>query len=179
MTEKKIKKAVVLIPKNLEEAADFIGRIGKSQREIDKIQMELNGRVEKLKAIAVAEAKQCGENISNLAEGVYIFAESQRDALTDGGKRKAVEMLTGSFSWRTTPPAVSIRNIKAVLAKIKGLGLKQFIRIKEELDKEAMLKDPKLASSVKGVRIEQREEFIIKPAELSLEIVGKSKKLED
>jgi len=80
---------------------------------------------------------------------------------------------TGFFGWRSTPPAVSLKNIKAVLKKLKELGLKRFIRIKEEPDKEAMLKEPEVAKSVKGVSITQYEEFFIKPLELEVEIVKK------
>ena len=58
--------------------------------------------------------------------------------------------------------------------------LKQFIRVKQEVDKEAMLKEPDVAKSVKGVTIGQHEEFMVKPAELELEItsdVSKFKKV--
>jgi phage host-nuclease inhibitor protein Gam len=76
-----------------------------------------------------------------------------------------------------TPPAVSLRDIKSILVSLKSLGLKQFIRTKEEVDKEAMLKEPDIAKTVKGVSISQYEEFTAKPAELEVEIISKADKL--
>jgi len=176
----KIKHVVIAIPGSLEEAAEFIGRIGKVQREIDRIQTELNEKVEKLKVQAMAEVKPREESISQMTEGLFIFAESQREVLTDGGKRKTVEVPTGLFGWRLTPFSVSLHDIKKVINSIKSLGLHRFLRIKEEVDKEAMLKEPEIAKTVKGVTISQREEFVVKPAELEVEIssdVSKFKKV--
>jgi len=180
MKERKIKHVVVPIPASLEEAAEFVGRIGKEQREIDRIQNKLNEAVEKLKSKSMSESQVRNENISQLVEGLFIFAESHRNELTEDGKRKTVELPTGIFGWRLTPPAVSLKNVKQVLEELVKRRLKQFIRVKQEVDKEAMLKEPDVAKSVKGVTIGQHEEFMVKPAELELEItsdVSKFKKV--
>ena len=55
--------------------------------------------------------------------------------------------------------------------------MKRFIRVKEEINKEAMLKEPELAETVRGVSITQREEFIVKPTEIEIEIVSSVEKL--
>ncbi|MBU2575638.1 host-nuclease inhibitor Gam family protein, partial [Patescibacteria group bacterium] len=126
---------------------------------------------------AMADAKPRQEKVSELLEGLFAFAEAHRDELTEGGKRKTVEVPTGIFGWRTTPPAVSLRDIKSILASLVSLGLERFIRTKEEVDKEAMLKEPEVAKKVKGVSIDQREEFIAKPTELEVEITSDVNKL--
>ena len=172
-----IKRLVTSVPKNLLEAADFLSSIGREKRKIERIQSVLNEKIEELKTKAIAEVKSHEEEISQLVEGLFAFAESNRDKLTDGGKRKTVELPTGLFGWRMTPPAISIRNIKSVLAKLKELKLNHFIRVKEEVNKEAMLKDPELAETIKGVSIIQREEFVVKPTEIQVEIVSDAKKL--
>ncbi|PIS34681.1 MAG: hypothetical protein COT37_01425, partial [Parcubacteria group bacterium CG08_land_8_20_14_0_20_43_9] len=72
-----------------------------------------------------------------------------------------------------------LRDVESILESLKALKLKRFIRTKEEVDKEAMLKEPETAKTVKGVSISQHEEFVAKPAELEVEIatrVGKLKK---
>lgn len=177
MGKKMIKREVVVIPGSLKEAAEFIGRIGKEQREIDRIQNELNEAVEKLKSKTMSESQVRNENISQLVEGLFIFAESHRNELTESGKKKTVEVPTGIFAWRMTPPAVSLKNVKQILEELVKRKLKQFIRVKQEVDKEAMLKEPELAASVKGVTIGQREEFVVKPAELEVEITSDVSKL--
>lgn len=177
---KSIKRPVIAMPKNLDEAAEFLSLIGQERRKIDKVQSTLNDNIETLKTAAMSKIQPHEEQISKLVEGLFVFAEGSREKLTDGGKRKTVELPTGLFGWRLTPPAISIRDIKSVLAKLKELGLKYFIRVKpaeEEINKEAMLKEPELAKTVRGVSITQREEFIVKPTEIEIEIVSSVEKL--
>ena len=164
------KKAVIPVPKNLEEAAGFLAEIGQEQRATDKIRSGLNAKVDELKAKAMADGEPHQEKISQLVEGLFAFAEAHRDELTDGGKRKTVEVPTGTFGWRMTPPSVKLRDVESILESLKALKLKRFIRTKEEVDKEAMLKEPETAKTVKGVSISQHEEFVAKPAELEVEI---------
>lgn len=174
------KKVVIPIPKNLDEATKFLAQIGEEQRAIDMIQLDFNTKVEKLKAKTMVDVNPHQKKISQLVEGLFAYAEVHRDELTDGGKRKTLEVPTGIFGWRMTPPAVVLRDVKSILKNLKSLGLKRFIRIKEEVNKEAMLKEIDVAKTVKGVSISQREEFIAKPANLEVEIaipVDKLKKV--
>jgi phage host-nuclease inhibitor protein Gam len=171
------KKIVIAVPKSLDEAAQFLAQIGEEQRATDTIQLDLNTEVDKLKTQAMAEDKPHQERISQLVEGLFAYAEAHRDELTDGGKRKEVKVPTGTFGWRMTPPAVSLRDVKSILKGLKSLGLERFIRPKEEIDKEAMLKEPNVAKTVKGVSISQHEEFIAKPAALEVEIATQVDKL--
>ncbi len=96
--------------------------------------------------------------------------------MTEQGKKKTVELPTGIFGWRTTPPSVSLKNVKKVMEELKKLGLTQFIRIKEEINKEAILREPDVAKHVKGILITQHEEFVVKPVEVQVEIISDVKK---
>ena len=172
-----LKKAVIPVPRDLSEAVWFLAEIGKEQRVIDKIQLDINARVEELKVKAINDAKPRQNRISQLMEGLFAYAEANRDELTENGKIKTIKMPTGVFGWRMTPPAVFLRNVKSIIANLKLLGLEQFIRIKEEIDKEAMLKEPEVAKKIKGVSISQYEEFVVKPTELEIEIAAQTNKL--
>ncbi len=171
------KRAVVPVPKSLNEAAQFLAQIGEEQRATSEIQLGLNAKVDELKAKAMVDDKPHQEKISQLVEGLFAFAEAHRDELTNGGKRKTVEVPTGTFGWRMTPPSVKLRDVESILESLKALKLKRFIRTKEEVDKEAMLKEPETAKTVKGVSISQHEEFVAKPAVLEVEIVTQVDKL--
>ena len=178
MTRKtRVKRPVIPVPKSLDEAAEFLRQIGEEQRTTDAIQSDLNAEVDELKAKAMSDAEPHQKKISQLVEGLFAFAETNRDELTDSGKRKTVELPTGIFGWRMTPPAVSLHNVKAILKSLKSLKLDRFIRAKEEVDKEAMLKEQEVAKTVKGVSISQHEEFIVKPTELEVEITSNADKL--
>ena len=171
------KRAVVAVPKSLDEAARFLAEIGQEQRATDKIQSGLNAKVDELKAKAMADDEPHQEKISQLVEGLFAFAEAHRDELTNSGKRKTVEVPTGTFGWRMTPPSVTLRGVESILKSLKSLKLKRFIRTKEEIDKEAMLKEPETAKTVKGVSISQHEEFVAKPTELQVEVAIQVDKL--
>ena len=171
------KKAVIPVPKNLEEAARFLAEIGQEQRATDKIRSGLNAKVDELKAKAMADDEPHQKKISQLVEGLFAYAEANRAELTDGGKRKTVEVPTGTFGWRMTPPAVKLRDVELILESLKSLKLERFIRTKEEIDKEAILKEPNVATTVKGVSISQHEEFVAKPSELEVEIATQVDKL--
>ena len=172
-----LKKTVIPVPRDLSEAAQFLAEIGKEQRVIDKIQLSINARVEELKVKAINNVKPRQNRISQLMEGLFAYAEANRDELTENGKIKTIKAPTGVFGWRMTPPAVFLRNVKAIIANLKLLGLEQFIRVKEEIDKKAMLKEPEVAKKIKGVSISQYEEFVVKPTELEIEIAAQTNKL--
>lgn len=173
----RVKRPVIPVPKSLDEAAEFLRQIGEEQRATDAVQSALNAKVDELKTKAMADTMPHQEKISELVEGLFAFAEANRNELTDKGKRKTVEVPTGIFGWRITPPAISLHNIKLILENLKLLKLDRFIRTKEEVNKEAMLIEQEVAKTVKGVSVSQHEEFIVKPAELEVEITSNVDKL--
>lgn len=173
--EKGLKRLVTAVPKSLEEVSQFLLKIAEEQRIVEKIQSELNTQVDKLKAEAMEAVREHQERANTLAEGIYIYAEGHREELTEGGKRKTIRVPTGIFGWRTTPPAVSLKNVKLVLENLKRLNLYRFIKIKEEPDKEAMLREPEIAKKISGVSIIQREQFVVKPATIEIEIIPHTK----
>ena len=173
-----VKRETIEIPKSIEEATEFIGIIGKHQRELNKIQMRINNQIEKIKSEALAESLVHQEIIDKLFEGIFIFAQSHREELTEGGRKKTIHLPTGDILWRMTPPAVSLKNVKKVIELCKSSGLERFIRVKENINKEAMLKEPEVAKKISGVTISQKEEFVVKPSEIEIEISRDTKRLQ-
>jgi phage host-nuclease inhibitor protein Gam len=155
-------------PQSREEAASFIRRIGENNRTIARFQSEMNDAIAKLKESAEIAAAERAEETARLAEGLRAWCDANRAALTDGGKRKSADLGTGKVEWRYAPPKVTIRGAEAVLEAIKRLGF-PFIRTSEEINKEAMLADPKKARLVPGVSIgSEGETFSIEPFEAEL-----------
>jgi phage host-nuclease inhibitor protein Gam len=170
------RKVVVNIPKDLHEAAFFLAQIGEAERASLVVQANLNAQVDTLKASAIAAVKPHQVRMKELLEGLYIFAERNRTELTEGGKRKSVELPTGIIGWRMTPPSVELEGVENIIESLKTLKLERFIRTKEEVNKEAMLREPEIATTVQGVTITQKEEFMAKPAQLEVEIVTRATK---
>lgn len=160
------------VPADRDEVNAAIAEIGMLQRERLRIEAEMNDELAAVKARYDAEAKAPGERLAELAKGVQLYCEANRVALTKDGKVKFHTFATGEVKWRMTPFAVSLKNVAEVLALLKAKGLRQYIRTKEDVDKEALLTDrEKLAEPIKGVNFVQKEEFSIVPAESRIEEV--------
>ncbi|MGV1939500.1 host-nuclease inhibitor Gam family protein [Agrobacterium sp. 22-211-1] len=169
---KKKSKAISRVPQDREAAVWAIGRIGTLRRDIAA-----------KKALADEAIRMIGERLENdtadfaaeLAEherGVQAWCEANRMILTGNDKVKFHDFGTGTVRWRSLPASVSIRGAEAVIEALKSLGLKAFIREKEEINKEAMLNDPDKARTVAGVTIKSEGEvFAIEPLELEISTV--------
>lgn len=161
------------VPQNLDEAAEGVRKIGAAQRALDQIRTALNEDVKVLQASAMAEAQPHEHEILALFHGLSAFADANRTTLTQGGETKTVDVATGTFGWRTSPPRVEIEDVKAVVASLKRRKRLDLLRIKDpEVDKKALLKEPDLATQLPGVSIRQDEDFFVKPIEIGVEVTA-------
>ena len=143
--------------------------IGEINRRIARAQADMNDGIAKLKELAETTAAPLAARVAELTEGLRSWCDANRDALTDKGKRKYGDLGTGHVSWRISPPKVSIKGVDEVLMAIRTLGLTEFLRTKEEIDKEAMLADPDKARLVPGVKIGSAgESFTVEPFEAEI-----------
>lgn len=159
------------VPQSLDDAAAAVAEIGRCQRERDRISAEMNDNLAAVRAEYEAMAKPPAARIAELTQGVQVYCEAHRDALTKDGKTKTARLATGEVSWRMRPPSVNVRGGEAVTAMLRKLGLDRLLRIKTEVDKTAVLREPDVIAGVKGLSISQREEFVIKPDSTELEEV--------
>ncbi len=152
------------VPQSREEAQQSLSRYGLLQREIGRIQAGLDDKVTALKEAAEAKSSPLQAEAAEIVEGLRIWAEANRNTLTDGGRVKFADLGTGKISWRFRPAKVSIRGADVILDTLRSLGFGRFIRTKEEVDKEAMLREADIARSVPGVSIgSDGEDFIVEP----------------
>ncbi len=168
----RVKKAVpaVKIPSSLQEATAALAELGAHQREKQRLQAEMNDEIAKIKEKYEEQADPHRQQIAALLEGLHLYAESHRHEICTSGK-KTVQLATGEFGWRTTTPKVQLKNVEMILERIKAMGLTKFIRLKEEINKEAMLAEPEVACQIPGIAIKQSETFWVKPEETKLEEV--------
>lgn len=173
MARVKSKAADHPVPQSMEEANSFVEHIGDTQRRLDTIRTEMNDRLAETKAHYEALAAPLKESLAEHTSGLQVFCEAHRSELTGDGRRKFHRFAAGEVSWRRRPPAIRIRGAVRVLERVKELGLTQFIRIKEEINKEAMIAELEKAVAVDGVSgIIGVEDFVIKPFETELEEVA-------
>lgn len=165
----------IAVPQSREECNDFIARIGEHQRERDRIEADMNDEIAPIKLKYEAQALPHAQAITELTHGVHAWCEAHREELTDGNKVKFAKLAAGEVNWRFTPFSVKITKADEVIARLKSLGLTQYVRTKEEVNKEAILasEDTRAqAAMVAGISITRREEFAIVPFSTELEEVA-------
>lgn len=158
------------VPQSRDEANTAIRLIGTDQRELARIEANMNDEIAALREKYETTAQPLRDAITARIEGLKVWAEANRAALTRDGKVKNAQLPAGELSWRITPPAVTVRGMDAVLTRLNAMGLTQFIRKKEEVNKDAILETPPAhpVRQVEGITITQREEFAVAPFETEL-----------
>lgn len=162
-----IKKTAMAVPQTQAGAEALIENIGTLQRQVSRIEADMNDQMATIKASFEAKAQPLNQQIAEAFDAVHAWAEANRSTLLKG-KLKSAKLATGDISWRITPPSVAIRGKDAVMDALKRL-VPEFIRTKEEIDKDAILADPDRVEGIKGISISQREEFRIMPFESEIE----------
>lgn len=182
------------VPQTHDQAVEAIAEIGRRQRDRDRIQAEMNDELAIIKERYEEAARPHGEAIRALFDGVHVYCEAHRDELLKGGKTKSVNLSSGEVGWRTSTPKVVLKTVEKVIEALKAVGLARFIRKTETVNKEEILSTRALAAvkgndeqnkdvieatramatlkGIRGIRIEQEENFFVKPYETELEEIA-------
>lgn len=166
----KTKAANVSVPQSREEATAQMARIGALQRELEAITTRMNADLAKAKERAELLAAPVKAEHEDAVEGLRVYCDANRDALT-GGKVKHVDFGSGVVRWRQTKARVMgvpklADKLSALIDAIKAKGLKRWLRVIVEIDKEAMLREPDAvaAAGLPGVKIAaEGEDFVVEP----------------
>lgn len=178
MSARRLKAAALPVPVSRAAADELLGQIGRLQRQLDVIDAALTEEVAAAKARAAAEAKPVAEQIKTAFQALTIWAERNREELCRDG-RKSVTLSQGVIGWRIGLPTVRIaKGMEDELVSIFGrLGKGHLIRTRQEVDKEAVLRDPNEVAGIPGIAVEQTESFFAKPLDLEAEQVKTTGKL--
>lgn len=149
------------------DAMRDIKAIGDLQRELGRIEADINDQIADLTKQAAPRIEQLRERLTELQAGVQTWCEANRVEIC--GKGKSANLVTGEVSWRQRPPSVSISKAEEVIGRLRGLGLLRFIRSKEEVNKEAILAEPAEVAGIKGIKVVTGvEDFVITPFEVEV-----------
>jgi phage host-nuclease inhibitor protein Gam len=148
-TKKKLKApAQEHVPADRDACAAQITAIGILQRESERLAAEMNDQVAKITDHFAPLLADLAERVKALQAGVQTWCEANRAALTGDHKVKFHNFLTGTVTWRTGLDSVSVTNAEAVLLTLKALKLPEFIRTKEEVNKDAVLANFSAAAKI-------------------------------
>lgn len=161
-------QAQVFVCQSKEETAECIRLIGDAQRQLTRIQTELNDIIAEETDKRKVDIDELTQQIQTLSNGVQLWCETNRSQLCAKGGKTA-NLITGEVNWRQRPPKVSIRGKEQVIETLRALKLLQFIRTKEDINKDAILADPKAVAAINGISVVTGvEDFVITPFEVAI-----------
>lgn len=168
------KAVAIAVPQSIEAASDLLAAYGEHANAIAIIDADLKSETAKLKVAAEADAKPHIDGLKTIFQQLQAFGDARRSELLKGGAKSA-ELTAGIIGWRIDPPSVKLQSkvkVDDVVDWLKTASrrvFRRFLRIKFELNKQAMLDDPELAAEVPGVTIVRDvEQFYVLPAGLAL-----------
>lgn len=153
-----------------EHAEQLLFAIGRGQRQIRAIEVRMNDELAAIRQRYEAEAQPINAQLEADFSALAGWAEENKGELLEG-EAKTVKLSTGELSWRLSPPSVRVVKPDEVIARLRELKLERFIRevYEQEVDKDCVLREPRAVAGVKGITIQQKEEFVAKPFESSIE----------
>ncbi|PBR75814.1 host-nuclease inhibitor protein Gam, partial [Escherichia coli] len=102
---KRIKSAAAAyVPQSRDAVVCDIRRIGDLQREAARLETEMNDAIAEITEKYASQIAPLKTGIETLSKGVQGWCEANRDELTNGGKVKTANLVTGDVSWRQRPP---------------------------------------------------------------------------
>lgn len=168
----RLKTSAQTAAQSKDEVIAFIREIGDIAREVKRLETTMNDGIAALQEQYAEQSAPHNQRMSELSTAVQLWCEANRAELTDNGRVKFADLVTGQIKWRNDPPKVSVTGVQAVLALLKANPeLQRFIRSKDEINKEAILNEREKfdKGQVAGVKIvDGIEQFVIEPHDQTL-----------
>ncbi|MGL9772924.1 MAG: host-nuclease inhibitor Gam family protein [Sodalis sp. (in: enterobacteria)] len=159
-------------PQTRAQVMDDIKRLSDIQREMTRLETQINDEIARLTHQHTADIEAMKARITLLQKGIQTWREANREGLTQNGKTKTVNLITGEVSWRNRPPSVSFKGMDDILQALEENGQHRYIIRKAQVDKNALLKnqDTIRPINIRGITFHhQLEDFIITPFEQELQ----------
>ncbi len=158
--------ALVNVGQTRDQIAADIKALGDVQRMFTREVADMNDALGEITKAHQPALEALTAEIEALQAGIQTWCEAHRADLTHGGKVKTCNLITGEIQWRQRPPSVRIRAQDVVIETLERLGFGRFVRIKKEVNKDAILAEPAAVDGIAGISIASGvEDFVITPFE--------------
>jgi phage host-nuclease inhibitor protein Gam len=169
----KTKMKSIDVPQSDDEANALLAEYGETYNKLVALEGGMNDALAKVKETFEGLAAPHQDRLKTIFIQLTSWGSAHRKRLTEDGKTKTVKLAAGEIGWRNLPPSVRWKKgfkVEDIIAAIKAAGMRRFLRLKEEPNKERMLEEPEAAAQIEGVIIGSGgENFYVAPfgAELS------------
>jgi phage host-nuclease inhibitor protein Gam len=145
--------------KDLKEADNALLQLASNTRALQRLQGDLNKRIDKLKAQFEQDSRQLVASSEALGNGLHAYAEHNKAELFV--KRRSVELTFGTIGYRESSEVKPVPKStweKVLAALVRG-NYDQAIRVKAEVDKEALRTFSAKELSEVGARMVTKDTF--------------------
>ncbi|NTV55451.1 MAG: hypothetical protein HGA16_03045 [Candidatus Moranbacteria bacterium] len=155
----RVKKTYTAVPETIESANLLLGKLGATQDAINEIERELKERIAELKVEALKNLRPLTTLRDRQVNALFTFANPRKAELTVDAK--TIQLGMGKFGWRMTPRRVDTGlSDEELIAFFKRSNLVEYVRTKEEVDRQKLLADQ---PPILGVAYVQNDEFFVVP----------------
>ena len=142
---------------------EAISLLGEVRRDLSITKAELDDKIARLQRFYAPTIEEIQKNEQELVNQITTYCNNHFETLFKGNLKTA-KLITGEISRRVKPTSIVVNDLDAALAKLKELGLREFIRVKEEINKNALLDSPEIIDEIEGLELQKGlENLIIKP----------------
>ncbi|MBF0628899.1 MAG: host-nuclease inhibitor Gam family protein [Magnetococcales bacterium] len=156
---RRIKPDNLVCVRDLQEANTVLGEIAHLKRSIDAIEADMNESIDKIKRSAEAFSAPRRMRLDALTNGLSAFAEFNKESVF--AHRRGVELSFGMMGFRRSSELKPQgRGTWAqVLEKIKELGIPEALRVREDVNREALRGWSEERLKLLGVRRVEKDLF--------------------
>lgn len=152
---------------NKAELQTAISLLGEVRRDYASNKAQCDSEIAKIQAAYANVLSELESNEKELITQITKYCNEHYDELFSG-KSKTAKLTTGEISRRIKPDCIVVEDLELALLKLKELNLREFIRVKEDLNKNALLDAPEVINEIAGVKLQTGlETLLIKPYSIS------------
>lgn len=147
-----------------EEADQLLGKIAEKQREVERIQLDLNERIAVMKENAKVAIKVHQADIAAGEKRLALFAAQHR---ADFGKSKSRPLTHGVIGWRQSSTIKLLRTVADTVAALLQAGHSECVRqAAPQVDKQAVRQLTNEDMADAGIQLICEDTFYWEPAEV-------------
>lgn len=148
---------------NLNAVQTAIKELGEVQRDLAITKAELDEQISNLQNAYSKLIDDLSKKEDDLTQQITAFCNKNFQLIFKDGSKTA-KLITGEISRRKKPNSLLVENLELALAQLKEKKLECFIKVKEDLNKSALLNSPETIAEIEGIEIQTGlESLIIKP----------------
>ncbi len=138
----------------MKEAEAAFSRLAKLEQQQAAKEAKYKAKIQALADKHAADIDPLANEQAAIRVALADYAAAHRAELTDNGKTKTAAIGKGRLKWRKQPDKLEITgDTETIIAVLKRRRLSRFIRVKEELNKPAILAEiGKLKTPIDGIK---------------------------